>query len=89
MRFTGYNDNVQVPERGQVKIRMPFTDPLIVGRFMFHCHILRHEDHGMMANIEIYDPAPPTVAVRVQNLYRRVIWWWHGVPWSLCGLADA
>ena len=89
VRFTGYNDNVQIPERGQVKIRMPFTDPLIVGRFMFHCHILRHEDHGMMANIEIYDPAPPTVAVRVQNLYRRVIWWWHGVPWSLCGLADA
>lgn len=55
--FTGYLDNVRVPERGEVKIRMAFTDPLIVGRFMYHCHVLRHEDRGMMANIEVYDPA--------------------------------
>jgi hypothetical protein len=35
---------------------MAFTDPVIVGRFMFHCHILEHEDKGMMAQIEVYDP---------------------------------
>ncbi|MEO6339238.1 MAG: multicopper oxidase domain-containing protein, partial [Caulobacteraceae bacterium] len=37
-------------------IRLAFTDPTIVGRFMFHCHILEHEDKGMMAQIEVYDP---------------------------------
>jgi FtsP/CotA-like multicopper oxidase with cupredoxin domain len=87
--FTGYIDNVQVPSRGEVKLRMPFTDPLILGRFMFHCHVLQHEDGGMMANIEIYDPAPPTLSVRLNRFYLHVLWWWHGVPWSLCGLADA
>ena len=86
--FAGYVDTVRVPERGEVKLRMPFTDRLILGRFMFHCHVLRHEDKGMMANIEIYDPAPPTLAARLSHLYLHVVWWWHGVPWSLCGLAD-
>ena len=28
----------------------------MVGRFLFHCHVLKHEDKGMMANIEIYNP---------------------------------
>ena len=54
--FIGYQDSVQVPERGFIKIILPFTDPRIVGRFMFHCHVLEHEDKGMMAHIEVYDP---------------------------------
>jgi FtsP/CotA-like multicopper oxidase with cupredoxin domain len=86
--FAGYVDTVRVPERGSVKLRLPFTDPLILGRFMFHCHVLRHEDKGMMANIEVYDPAMPSLADRLNRLYSRVLWWWQGVPWSLCGLAD-
>jgi suppressor of ftsI len=27
--------------------------PVQVGRFVFHCHILEHEDGGMMAPIEV------------------------------------
>jgi len=53
--FNGYADNVYVPERGAVRIRMAFTDPRILGRFVYHCHVLQHEDAGMMANIEVYD----------------------------------
>ena len=45
-----------MPIHGEVKIRLAFTDPIIVGRFLFHCHILEHEDKGMMAQIEVYDP---------------------------------
>ncbi len=86
--FTGYVDTVLVPERGQVKLRMPFTDPLILGRFVFHCHVLRHEDAGMMANIEVYDPVRPSLSARLGLWYRHVMWWWNGVPWSLCGLQD-
>ncbi len=54
--FDGLLDTVNVPIHGEVKIRIPFTDPIIVGRFMFHCHILEHEDKGMMQQIEVYDP---------------------------------
>ena len=52
-------DTVRLPERGQVVIRIAFTDPKIVGRFMFHCHVLKHEDKGMMQMIEVYDPKHP------------------------------
>ena len=38
-----------------VKVRMDFRDPTIAGTFLFHCHILLHEDLGMMHNIEV-DP---------------------------------
>jgi FtsP/CotA-like multicopper oxidase with cupredoxin domain len=51
-------DTVRVPEMGEVVVRIAFTDPRIVGRFVYHCHVLKHEDKGMMANIEVYDPHP-------------------------------
>ncbi len=54
--FQGLQDTIDVPIHGEVKIRIPFTNPLMVGRFMFHCHILEHEDKGMMAQIEVFDP---------------------------------
>ncbi len=54
--FDGLVDTINVPIHGEVKIRLAFTDPTIIGRFMFHCHILEHEDKGMMSQIEVYDP---------------------------------
>jgi FtsP/CotA-like multicopper oxidase with cupredoxin domain len=40
-----------------VRLRMDFRDPNIVGTFVYHCHILEHEDKGMMGSIRV-DPAP-------------------------------
>ena len=34
----------------QVKLRMDFT-AISVGTFVYHCHILGHEDGGMMAKV--------------------------------------
>lgn len=34
-----------------VKVRMDFSDPGTAGTFVFHCHILLHEDLGMMHKI--------------------------------------
>jgi FtsP/CotA-like multicopper oxidase with cupredoxin domain len=36
-----------------VKVRMDFRDPNIVGAFVYHCHILQHEDAGMMGAIQV------------------------------------
>ncbi|ABF41129.1 multicopper oxidase, type 2 [Candidatus Koribacter versatilis Ellin345] len=36
-----------------IRIRMDFRDPNIVGTFAFHCHLLEHEDRGMMATIQV------------------------------------
>jgi FtsP/CotA-like multicopper oxidase with cupredoxin domain len=35
-----------------VKLRMDFRGP-IVGDFVYHCHILEHEEKGMMATIRV------------------------------------
>jgi len=48
-----HRDIVDVPIKGEVKVIIPFTNPLMVGRFVYHCHILSHEDKGMMATIEV------------------------------------
>jgi FtsP/CotA-like multicopper oxidase with cupredoxin domain len=37
---------------GSLDLLMNFRDPVIRGEFLFHCHILDHEDQGMMAKIE-------------------------------------
>jgi hypothetical protein len=34
-------------------MRMDFRDPNIIGTFVYHCHILQHEDQGMMAEIQV------------------------------------
>jgi FtsP/CotA-like multicopper oxidase with cupredoxin domain len=58
-------DDVNVPAAttsgpGTVKVLLDFTDPTIIGTFLFHCHILSHEDAGMMAKIQV-GTAPPLV----------------------------
>jgi suppressor of ftsI len=44
-------DTVNVSYRGSVDVIMDFTDPVIRGMSVFHCHLLNHEDKGMMAKI--------------------------------------
>jgi FtsP/CotA-like multicopper oxidase with cupredoxin domain len=39
-----------------VRLRMDFRDPNTVGTFVYHCHLLEHEDGGMMGLIRV-DPA--------------------------------
>jgi FtsP/CotA-like multicopper oxidase with cupredoxin domain len=56
-------DNINVPAAGAngpgtVTLTMDFTDPLVIGTFLLHCHILSHEDAGMMSKIRI-GTAPP------------------------------
>jgi FtsP/CotA-like multicopper oxidase with cupredoxin domain len=38
-----------------ITVRMDFRDPNIAGTFVFHCHVLDHEDAGMMGKIQV-DP---------------------------------
>ena len=59
--FTGYQDTVNMPLRldeatpSRIKVLIPFTNPIIVGKFVYHCHILEHEDGGMMAAIQVVE----------------------------------
>src|SRR6266404_1890098 len=44
-------DTVNVPYGSSVDLVMDFTDPIIRGMSLFHCHLLKHEDKGMMAKV--------------------------------------
>ena len=54
-------DSVAIPPGKTITLRLPFDD--FTGTFVFHCHVLVHEDHGMMAIMKVVDRgAPPLVA---------------------------
>ena len=46
----GWKDTVALDAGERVRILVSFDEP---GLFMYHCHILEHEDNGMMGQIEI------------------------------------
>ncbi|MET3141314.1 UNVERIFIED_ORG: FtsP/CotA-like multicopper oxidase with cupredoxin domain [Arthrobacter sp. UYEF10] len=46
-----WQDVVNVPARSSVRVRIPFED--FTGKSVYHCHILDHEDSGMMGIIEV------------------------------------
>jgi len=52
-----YRDSALVPPFGSLTIRHRFLD--FTGTFVMHCHILFHEDHGMMELIEVYGKDGP------------------------------
>jgi FtsP/CotA-like multicopper oxidase with cupredoxin domain len=49
-----------------VRLRMDFRDPNTVGTFVYHCHILEHEDKGMMGSIRV-EPGPAAGNRRTQK----------------------
>ena len=46
-----WRDVVNIPAGGAVVVRIPFEDH--AGRTVYHCHILDHEDLGMMGVIQV------------------------------------
>ena len=49
----GWKDTVRVDPSSIVRVIMRFDS--FKGRYMFHCHNLPHEDHSMMAQMQVVD----------------------------------
>ena len=49
--FRSWKDTVNVPKHQTVRLIVRFENH--AGKWMFHCHILDHEDQGMMGILEI------------------------------------
>ena len=47
-----------------VTLRVFFNEPDIRGNFLYHCHILEHEDKGMMAIVRVVDRSEMPVALK-------------------------
>jgi FtsP/CotA-like multicopper oxidase with cupredoxin domain len=53
-----WKDTVNVPGRGAVRFIVRYADH--PGKWMFHCHILDHEDQGMMGVLEVEPERRPS-----------------------------
>jgi FtsP/CotA-like multicopper oxidase with cupredoxin domain len=49
-----------------IRVRMDFRDPNTVGTFPYHCHLLEHEDKGMMGTIQVL-PSAATANLAITN----------------------
>jgi FtsP/CotA-like multicopper oxidase with cupredoxin domain len=73
VRAHSYEDTTQVPPHGSVTMRTRFLD--FPGKFVYHCHILLHEDGGMMGIVDVVAPkgtmpfGPATAGAAAANLY--------------------
>ena len=54
--FPSWKDVVNVRKHESARIIVRYDD--YPGMWMFHCHILDHEDHGMMGILEVRSPPP-------------------------------
>jgi FtsP/CotA-like multicopper oxidase with cupredoxin domain len=72
--FQAWKDTVNVPMGESVRVRIPFQD--FPGRTVYHCHILDHEDLGMMdrlfsAGWSCLFPLTPKYSESVFRVVRR------------------
>jgi FtsP/CotA-like multicopper oxidase with cupredoxin domain len=59
-QLAGWKDTVFIPPGGTARllVRLPgYADPAVP--YMFHCHLLQHEDNGMMGQFVVVQPGPP------------------------------
>jgi suppressor of ftsI len=90
----GLQDVVTIPHKvhgkaGVVVIRMKFED--FTGHFVFHCHILAHEDAGMMMTVDVVKPGqkatpPPGAAEHAAHEHLETATGPGGAPTWLCPL---
>lgn len=67
---SGHKDTVYVPPKSTVRLAVQFgrfTDPATP--YMYHCHILRHEDSGMMGQFVIVEPGTENEVPRTINAH--------------------
>lgn len=49
------HDNYPINPGGWILLKIGFDRPEQAGRYMYHCHILEHEDKGMMSMMQVVD----------------------------------
>jgi FtsP/CotA-like multicopper oxidase with cupredoxin domain len=66
-----WHDTIPMPPGATVFLVMSYDAPEQIGRFVFHCHILKHEDRGLMAPIEVWEPTRTSVVQKSTTQRKR------------------
>jgi FtsP/CotA-like multicopper oxidase with cupredoxin domain len=56
-----------------VRLRMDFRDPNTIGTFLYHCHLLEHEDGGMMGTVRVEAPEQTRIPKTLSSAVPRTI----------------
>lgn len=67
VKYVDWQDNVSLAPGETIKILIHPTD--FTGKFVFHCHVLFHEDEGMMATVQVVAHPPPSQVNSDRVLY--------------------
>jgi len=67
LNYIDWQDNVTLGPGETVQILIHPID--FTGKFVFHCHVLFHEDNGMMATVQVVRDPPPTQVQADRVLY--------------------
>ena len=54
-----FHDTYPIDAGGWIRLRIKFNRPQQIGKFLYHCHILEHEDKGMMSVIQVVNTSHP------------------------------
>jgi len=77
LKSVDYRDNVNLAPKSSTVVRMRPVD--FTGKFVIHCHVTFHEDHGMMAAVQVLArPSPSQLrasAVRTPHMSIRSSAW--------------
>jgi FtsP/CotA-like multicopper oxidase with cupredoxin domain len=64
-QLQGWKDTIYVPPDSTIRIIARFEDYADPETpYMFHCHVLRHEDRGMMGQFVVVEPGEVDTASR-------------------------
>jgi hypothetical protein len=57
-----------------IRVRLDFRDPNTIGTFPYHCHLLEHEDKGMMGTIQVLPSLanPNSIITNTANAHNGV-----------------
>ncbi|WP_353951504.1 multicopper oxidase domain-containing protein [Knoellia sp. S7-12] len=66
--LAGWKDTILIAPNESVELRMRFTDFADAkSPYMFHCHLLRHEDQGLMGQFVVARPGEDVGAIHVPD----------------------
>jgi len=65
-----YKDTIMVEPGAEIVVRSHYER--YVGRFVLHCHILPHEDSGMMRLVEIFEAGTPGGLDSIEEQHRQL-----------------
>jgi FtsP/CotA-like multicopper oxidase with cupredoxin domain len=75
-----FHDNYPINPGGWILLKIAFDRAEQAGRYMYHCHILEHEDRGMMSMIQVVDVSSPAVKAALRSGEQRLAEYRASVP---------